>query len=196
MKKVLLAAFLFTHALSFAQMNRLSEQIGNVVKLTPFNGKNSIKYNYELTNAFAEISFYNPTTVRVRVTKEKPKTDFSFAIENPEVQANFSVTESNTATTNDYSTDAIKVSVQTKPFRVSVFNKDGHILSGYRRTIGSSCVGKQGRGVILHSFSFLSFFSHWFLIVFPFCRRRCLRIISFLCRLWGNELLCFWWKYG
>jgi len=143
MKKVLLAAFLFTHALSFAQMNRLSEQIGNVVKLTPFNGKNSIKYNYELTNAFAEISFYNPTTVRVRVTKEKPKTDFSFAIENPEVQANFSVTESNTATTNDYSTDAIKVSVQTKPFRVSVFNKDGQLLCGDERTLGVSWFGNQ-----------------------------------------------------
>jgi alpha-glucosidase len=143
MKKVLLAAFLFTHALSFAQMNRLSEQIGNVVKLTPFNGKNSIKYNYELTNAFAEISFYNPTTVRVRVTKEKPKTDFSFAIENPEIQANFSVTESNTATTNDYSTDAIKVSVQTKPFRVSVFNKDGQLLCGDERTLGVSWFGNQ-----------------------------------------------------
>lgn len=143
MKKVLLAAFLFTHALSFAQLNRLSEQIGNVVKLTPFNGKNSIKYNYELTNAFAEISFYNPTTVRVRVTKEKPKTDFSFAIENPEVQANFSVTESNTATTNDYSTDAIKVSVQTKPFRVSVFNKDGQLLCGDERTLGVSWFGNQ-----------------------------------------------------
>lgn len=143
MKEVLLAAFLFTHALSFAQMNRLSEQIGNVVKLTPFNGKNSIKYNYELTNAFAEISFYNPTTVRVRVTKEKPKTDFSFAIENPEVQANFSVTESNTATTNDYSTDAIKVSVQTKPFRVSVFNKDGQLLCGDESTLGVSWFGNQ-----------------------------------------------------
>ncbi len=143
MKKVLLAAFLFTHALSFAQMNRLSEQIGNIVKLTPFNGKNSIKYNYELTNAFAEISFYNPTTVRVRVTKEKPKTDFSFAIENPEVQANFSVTESNTATTNDYSTDAIKVSVQTKPFRVSVFNKDGQLLCGDESTLGVSWFGNQ-----------------------------------------------------
>jgi len=143
MPKKLLVFLLFIPLINLAQMNRLSEQIGHVVKLSPSNGKNRVTYKYILSNGFAEVIFYNPTTVRIRITKQQPTEDFSFAIENPEIQANFKVAESKTATADAYTTDEMKVSVNTKPFRVSVYNKAGQLLSGDDETLGVSWFGNQ-----------------------------------------------------
>jgi alpha-glucosidase len=143
MMKRLLAALVLMPILTFSQMNRLSEQIGNVVKLTPSTGKNRFIYSYELTNGFAEVSFYNATSVRVRITKQKTTNDFSFAIENPEVQADFTVASTKTANADEYTTDAVKVSVQTKPFRVNIYNKAGKLLCGDEATLGVSWFGNQ-----------------------------------------------------
>ena len=74
-------------------MNRLSEQIGAVKKITSYTKNNRVCYAYELSNAFVEVSFISSTTVRVRATKAKPVDDFSFAIENPETFDNFKVIE-------------------------------------------------------------------------------------------------------
>ena len=117
MKKILLAICSMIVLFANAQFNRLSEQIGSVKKVTAYTKNNRICYAYELTNAFAEISFINATTVRVRVTKEKPTSDFSFAIENPETFNNFNVAEDNVGETGAksiYTTAALKVEIENK----------------------------------------------------------------------------------
>jgi alpha-glucosidase len=138
MKKILLATFSFLFILSNAQMNRLSEQIGNVKKITA----TKTGYVYELTNAFATISFYNATTVRVRVTKEKPLGDFSFAIDNL-VPVQPTIKEEGTGNDKTYTTDALKVEVLSTPFRVNIYNKEGKLICGDDATLGVSWFGNQ-----------------------------------------------------
>ncbi|MBP9739043.1 MAG: glycoside hydrolase family 31 protein [Chitinophagaceae bacterium] len=146
MKKILLAICSMIVLFANAQFNRLSEQIGSVKKVTAYTKNNRICYAYELTNAFAEISFINATTVRVRVTKEKPTSDFSFAIENPETFNNFNVAEDNigeTGAKSIYTTAALKVEIQNKPFRINIYNNNGKLLCGDDANLGISWFGNQ-----------------------------------------------------
>lgn len=143
MKNIVTTLFFFTTIASFAQTNRLSEQIGDVKKVVPFITNNNVSYLYELTNAFAEISFINTATVRVRVTKVKPTTDFSYAIENPEMSPVFKVKEEQTTSKFIYTTIALKVEVDTKPFRINVYNAKGKLLCGDDETLGISWFGNQ-----------------------------------------------------
>ena len=146
MKKILLAICSMIVLFANAQVNRLSEQIGSVKKITAYTKNSRICYAYELTNAFAEISFINATTVRVRVTKEKPTSDFSFAIENPETFNNFNVAEDNigeTGAKNIYTTASLKVEITNNPFRVNIFTIDGKLLCGDDSNLGISWFGNQ-----------------------------------------------------
>ena len=144
MKKLLLAFFSFSFILSHAQMNRLSEQIGNVKKITSYTKNIRVCYAYELSNAFVEVSFISSTTVRVRATKAKPVDDFSFAIENPETFENFKVSEENKGdNTMLLSTDALKVEVLSTPFRINIYNKEGKLICGDDATLGISWFGNQ-----------------------------------------------------
>lgn len=124
-------------------MNRLSEQIGNVKKITSYTKNKRVCYAYELNNAFAEVSFINSTTVRVRATKVKPSDDFSFAIENPETFDNFKVSEESKGNNMVLSTDALKVEILANPFRINIYNKAGKLICGDDETLGISWFGNQ-----------------------------------------------------
>ena len=63
-----------------AQSGRLSEQAGLVKKQS--NLPHGVAF--ELSNGYAEIIAYNPTTIRVRVGRQKFTSDHSFAIDNLE----------------------------------------------------------------------------------------------------------------
>ncbi len=143
MKLITVSILLFIANFGLAQSSRLSEQIGNVKKITPYNSNNRVCYWYELTNGFAEISFINATIVRVRVTREKPTTDFSFAIESPEKFNNFTVKEEEQLNKNIYLTGALKVEVDSKPFRVNIYSTAGKLLCGDDETLGVSWFGTQ-----------------------------------------------------
>ncbi len=135
--------FASTAFFSFAQNNRLSEQIGDVKKINSNKVENKIVYSFEISNAFAEISFYNPTTVRVRVTKKLPTNDFSFAIEKPEIQNSFSVKESNEKDAVVYKTDSLVVAVLLKPFRINIYNHQNKLLCADENSLGISWFGNQ-----------------------------------------------------
>jgi alpha-glucosidase len=143
MKNLLMLFFASTAFFSFAQNNRLSEQIGDVKKINSNKVENKIVYSFEISNAFAEISFYNPTTVRVRVTKKLPTNDFSFAIEKPEIQNSFSVKESNEKDAVVYKTDSLVVAVLLKPFRINIYNHQNKLLCADENSLGISWFGNQ-----------------------------------------------------
>lgn len=143
MKYILMLFFASTAFLSFAQNSRLSEQIGDVKKINSNKVENKIVYSFEISNAFAEISFYNPTTVRVRVTKVKPISDFSFAIENSEKQNLFSVKESNEKDAVVYKTDSLIVTISLKPFRINIYNHQNKLLCSDENSLGISWFGNQ-----------------------------------------------------
>src|SRR5689334_19678279 len=107
MKRLLLTIFILHAAAScFSQSSRLSEQAGNVVRRTPL----AHGYAYELTNGYAKITAYNPTTIRVRVGRKKFTQDLSYAIDDLTPRGSFSLSGT------DLLTDSLKVVVNEKPF--------------------------------------------------------------------------------
>ena len=120
------------------QMNRLSEQAGNVIKETTIDGGVELK----LSNGFARITAYNATTVRIRVSKTPFSSEHSFAIDNLSATGKLeAVKESG----NDkvYKTDSLVVRVNTQPFRVSIFTNNGKLLCADEATLGVSWFGDK-----------------------------------------------------
>jgi alpha-glucosidase len=139
MKKILLGALLFfSFYCCLSQTGRLSEQIGNVKKITTLPHG----ITFELDNAYAEITAYNSTTVRVRIAKQKFTKDFSFAIDDLSSGYNFKKV-SNEGNKKILLTDSLKVIVNTQPFRVSFYNLQNEFLSGDDESLGVSWWGNE-----------------------------------------------------
>lgn len=138
MTKLLLATFTLFYVSSTAQMNRLSEQIGNVKKVTPTQAG----YNFELTNAFAKIAAYNATTVRVRVSKQNLTDDFSFAIDNLTPTGNF-IKKDEEANSIILYTDSLLVEITKQPFRVNFYNRSNKLLNADDKDLSISWFGNQ-----------------------------------------------------
>ena len=121
-----------------AQMNRLSEQLGNFKKIEKINGGHSI----EATNAFIQLTAYNATTIRIRATKTKPVADFSFAIDE---LTPASVLENTSTTANEIklSTDSLDVLISKNPIRIQILNKQGKLLCSDEQSLGISWFGNQ-----------------------------------------------------
>jgi alpha-glucosidase len=139
MKKLLLAAiFIIPSFIAMSQTARLSEQAGNVKKVTALPHG----FAFELSNGYAEITAYNATTIRVRVGKQKFANDLSYAIDDLSSKYNFknAITE---GTKRILSTDSLKVIVNTQPFRVSFYNLKNEFLCGDDEYFGVSWWGNQ-----------------------------------------------------
>jgi alpha-glucosidase len=138
MKLQILTVFLFSVYSLFAQTDRLSEQIGNVQKTSTIKGG----YAFELTDAFVSITAYSPTTLRFRITKEKPVSDFSFAVDSLSPSSSFTKME----TKGDIiylQTDSLKVAITKTPFRVSIYDNAGAMLCADDTSLGVSWWGNQ-----------------------------------------------------
>ncbi|MFY7900656.1 MAG: glycoside hydrolase family 31 protein [Chitinophagaceae bacterium] len=121
-----------------AQMNRLSEQLGNFKKLEKINGGFSI----DATNATVQITSYSATTIRIRASKTKPTNDFSFAIDNL-TPSNFLQTINNTDQSLQLSTDSLLINISKNPVRIAIYNKHGQLLSSDEQSLGISWFGNQ-----------------------------------------------------
>jgi alpha-glucosidase len=139
MKKLLLACLLvISFYYPFAQSGRISETIGNVKRFST----TSHGIAMELTNAYAEITAYNPTTIRVRIGKQKFGKDFSYAIDDLAAHYTFK----NVSTDGNKKiliTDSLKVIVNTQPFRISFYNLKNEFLCGDDESLGTSWWGNQ-----------------------------------------------------
>ena len=118
-------------------MNRLSEQAGNVVKQLPIAGG----VEFQLTNAFARITAYNATTVRIRLSKFPFTNDQSFAINDLVPKANLTALKEDNLLV--YNTDSLKIKVQSNPFRVSIFNRNNQLICADESTLGVSWFGDK-----------------------------------------------------
>ena len=129
--------FFIVNSLS-AQSNRLSEQIGNYVKYSKIPGGIA----FTLTNATVNLTAYNATTIRVRANKQAPTSDFSFAIDNLEPTANFTIKSQDK---NEWvlTTDSLIVKIKTTPFRISIYNSSNQLLCGDDDGMGISWFGNQ-----------------------------------------------------
>ncbi len=124
MKRLLVFFLLSFSASAFAQ-SRLSEQIGDVKSQKAILGG----FEFELTNAHATITAYNATTLRVRVNKQKPTEDFSFAIDDLIPKGAIRKLGSSEYNFSRFETDSLTIVVNTKPFYVMIGNKKGELVS-------------------------------------------------------------------
>jgi alpha-glucosidase len=124
MKRLLVFLLLSVSATAFSQ-SRLSEQIGDVKSQKAIPGG----YEFELTNANATITAYNATTIRVRVNKQKPTDDFSFAIDDLTPKGTIRKLGSSEYNFSRFETDSLTIVVNTKPFYVMIGNKKGELVS-------------------------------------------------------------------
>jgi alpha-glucosidase len=127
---------LCTSLFSFSQ-SRLSEQVGSVKKTTPIPGG----YEFELTNAFARVTAYNATTIRVRISKQKFTDDLSFAVDDL-VPKGKMINPNNSGSKRYYFTDSLRVFIEGDPFRINVY-KDQQLLVGDDTALGVSWFGNQ-----------------------------------------------------
>ncbi len=137
MKKILLAALTISYMAAHAQ-NRLSEQIGSIRRVVPITGG----YEFELSNAYARITCYNATTVRIRVSKGKFTDDFSYAIDELAAKGKI-INPNNSGSKRFYETDSLRITVEGEPFRVSIYNSRNELLNADEAALGISWFGNQ-----------------------------------------------------
>jgi alpha-glucosidase len=139
MKQLLVLLLLCTSVNVIAQ-SRVSEQIGSVKKQTTIPGG----FQLELTNAFVSITAYNPTTIRFRITKQKPAEDFSFAID--ELQPVGSLNEAEVKGDGNsiiYGTDSLTIFIKKTPFSYKITNTRGEDLIADDTALRVSWFGNQ-----------------------------------------------------
>lgn len=124
MKRLLILAMVLLAAPSFSQ-SRLSEQIGDVKSEKQIPGG----FEFELTNGYATVTAYNATTLRVRITREKPATDFSFAVDDLNPKGALRATFKSDFNFGRYETDSLSVAINKKPFYVMIGNSRGELCS-------------------------------------------------------------------
>src|SRR5215212_4540474 len=135
MKNLLLFFFILISGYCFSQP-RLSEQVGVIKSSSRLpNGM-----AFDISNAYATLTVYSPTTIRVRVSRQKPAKDFSYAIDNLSTSLNFN-SVANESENFVLTTDSLKVIVNAKPFRVSFYNNRGNLLNSDEAGLGISWWG-------------------------------------------------------
>ncbi len=137
MKKLLYSLF-FLLSVSAKAQYELSEQIGNVRGFRPIAGG----YEFRITNAYASVTVYKPSVVRVRIARNKPLQDESFAIDSLVPLGRFT-SFTNNPNSFRLTTDSLKIEITKKPFRVNFFNRFGAVLADDDTTLGVSWFGDR-----------------------------------------------------
>ena len=134
----LLLLFFCACLLSNAQSNRLSEQAGVVKNMKEIHGG----YRSDITNATAQLTVYNATTIRIRVTRAVPAKDESYAIDDLVAKGGFTAKEENSEEMKLY-TDSLMILVHKNPFRISFYNKARELINADEDALGISWYGNQ-----------------------------------------------------
>lgn len=139
MKQLLVFLLLCTSIDVFSQ-SRLSEQIGSFKKQNTIPGG----FQLELSNAFVSITAYNPTTIRFRITKQKPADDFSFAVDDLQPKASLNEAKvKGDGNTIIYGTDSLTIFIKKNPFSYKITNTKGEDIIADDTALRVSWFGNQ-----------------------------------------------------
>ncbi|MBC9931555.1 TIM-barrel domain-containing protein [Chitinophaga qingshengii] len=111
--------------------------VGNVNNVSISGQQVKIKTN----NAFAEITVYSPSVVRVRIDKHPLPADFSYAVIAKPLPTKAEITQNNSEIS--IITDSLKVRIQKSPFAVSFFSPSGDVISEDEPGLGTSWIGDE-----------------------------------------------------
>lgn len=92
-------------------------------------------------NAYAKITVYSPSIIRIRVDKQPLKTDFSYAVTgNPEV-TKVRVTQDENQLI--ITTDSLKAVILKKPFSIAFYNHKGQLVNTDEKGLNISWVNEE-----------------------------------------------------
>lgn len=133
MKKLLIA--LFSTYGSYAQLNT---SIGNFKSITQSNGI----YTIQAENSVVKLSVYSPSIVRVVINPFPSWDDFSYAvIQKPDLNIKFELQESDTKLV--FKTDSLTLSIDKKPIRITLLDKNNKLLNEDVPAFGTSWMGEE-----------------------------------------------------
>ncbi|MDT3403675.1 glycoside hydrolase family 31 protein [Mucilaginibacter terrae] len=138
LNKVLPAALLTLCAVaaSYAQSPAV-KGAGNVNQVQ-INGQ-QVKLTTQ--NAFAEVTVYSPSVIRVRMDKQPLQPDFSYAVIAKPQQTKATINQDN----NQLSiiTDSLKLVISKKPYAVAFYTPDGKVISEDEKGLTTSWVNES-----------------------------------------------------
>ena len=98
-------------------------------------------FDVRATNAFARVYTYSPAVIRIRITKEEPKDDFSYAvIRQP---SDFVRDLKKTSDSAVMLTDSLQIIIYTNPMRFSVRRLNGEVISEDYANLPVSWLGTE-----------------------------------------------------
>lgn len=93
------------------------------------------------SNAFAEVTLYSPSIIRVRMDKQPLKADFSYAVIAKPLHTNANITQTSDQIT--ITTDSIKAVIGKKPFSIAFYTPDGQIINEDEKGLTTSWIGEE-----------------------------------------------------
>jgi alpha-glucosidase len=134
--KILIAwALLFTQQVLQAQNPVLPA--GNVIS-SNIKGQS---IQLKTTNAYAEITVYSPSVIRIKIDKQPLKDITSYAVVAEQMKTK--LTSENTDNSLTIVTDSLKLIIQKKPFSLSFYNNQNQLISEDETGLGTSWVGNE-----------------------------------------------------
>jgi alpha-glucosidase len=93
------------------------------------------------TNAYAEVTVYSPSIIRVRMDKKPLKTDFSYAVISKPASTKSAITQN--AEQVSIVTDSLKAIIRKKPFAVAFYTLDGTVINEDETGLTTSWIGDE-----------------------------------------------------
>ena len=121
---------------SFGQDNPVTN-IGQVTSVSIDHQKIGLK----TSNAFAEITVYTPSVIRVRVDNKPFARDFSYAVVGKPIDSKANINQTDNEIT--IITDSLKVVVQKTPFSVAFYTTGGDLINEDEKGLTTSWVGQS-----------------------------------------------------
>jgi alpha-glucosidase len=137
MKKTLL---LFT-LLSRLLLAGAQDAVIPVGELRKFSTTNNNQLDITAANGYVRVQLYSPTIVRVRISNQPFRDDFSYAV--VASPAGASIKPVQTAEDIRFSTDSLKVVIGKKPFSIRFYTPDDKVISEDEPGMGTSWIGTE-----------------------------------------------------
>jgi alpha-glucosidase len=120
-----------------AQQKSPVKTIGNI-SLATIEGQ---QVNIVADNAFAQISVYTPSVIRVRIDKQNLQPDFSYAVVGKPLPVKSQITQNDEQIT--ITTDSLRAVISKKPFSVAFYTPEGRLISEDEKGLTTSWVNES-----------------------------------------------------
>lgn len=137
MKKHFILSIFSLYAIGLNAQSNLSKSLGKATSVA----QNEFGVQVTTDDANIGVQFYSPTAIRIRITKDKPSADFSYAVTAQPQKGLFRFSEDNNVIT--LQSDSCKLQISKNPIRFILFNKDGKVLNEDESAFGTNWIGEE-----------------------------------------------------